>query len=219
MMAKNIAIVGVLLTIIQYSTIYAQTAPTTEATDTASFKRFYTGVQLGTGNASAHTFMAKPIRDNGHSLFTGMLVTNIDVGFALTKNLVLISGFQSQIHSLQFDVSGETHRFNGARHQVPLGIRTYLQDASPFGNLPMQVFIDFSAYYAFNSDGTLSAEEAEVSIESPFNGFGSMAGIGMLFFENNRSGVTIAYNVFTDLSGSHARVAGGYFTLGLQSNF
>lgn len=219
MTTKNIAIVGLLLTIIQYSTIYAQTAPTTETTDTASFKRFYTGVQFGTGNASAHTFMGMPIRDNGHSLFTGMLVTNIDIGFALTKNLVLFSGFHSQMHSLQFDVSGETHRFNGARHQVPLGIRTYLQNTSPFGNLPMQVFIDFSAYYAFNSDGALNAEEAEVSIESPFNGFGGIAGIGMLFFENDRSGITLAYNVFADLSGSHARVAGGYFTLGLQSNF
>ncbi|MCH8545241.1 MAG: hypothetical protein LAT54_00765 [Cryomorphaceae bacterium] len=219
MTAKTIAIVGLLLTIIPLSTIYAQTAPSAETTDTASFKRFFTSVQFGTGNASTHTFKGNFIRDQGHSLFSGMLITNIDIGYALTKNLVLISGFHSQNQSLQFTVNEDKYRFNGTRHQVPLGVRMYPKHNRSFHDFPMQLFIDFGVYYAFNSDGTLNAEDADLSIDGAFNTFGGMGSIGVLFFENNRSGVTIAYNIFADLTGANARVGGGYFTLGLQSNF
>jgi hypothetical protein len=188
-----------------------------EKADSNERRGLFTAIHFGTGNSSAHSFQGNPINQNGYSLFTGMININFEVGYSFSHSLSLRTGLQNQILSLQFAYNNEEARFSGLRHQVPLSFRRYFEHVFGFNEAPFKLFADFGVYYAFNSDGNLIVGENEYS--AAFDAGGLMVSVGLMFFENNRQGISIAYNQFADLIGSQAKIAGGYFTLGLQTNF
>ncbi|MCC5918637.1 MAG: hypothetical protein JJU02_15045 [Cryomorphaceae bacterium] len=195
----------------------AQNQSHDENSDTTKFRRFFTAIQFGTGNSAAHTFLGDQIKQNGFTQFTGALHINLEIGYALTKSLHIRSGLHSQVQTLRFSIDDEDHTFNGVRHHIPLYFRKFYQNYYVFNDYPIRFFTDFGGYYAFHSDGELLGNDKVYS--APFKSFGGMVGLGLEISDGDRSNVTIAYNTFGDLFGETLRVGGGFFALGIQTNF
>lgn len=178
-------------------------------------KRLQVGVNLGTGNAAAGSFMGEPIVDNGYSTLTGMLATTFDVGYNLSERWSLFSGYGLQTLTLRFVFDDNAYRYNGYRSIIPFHIRRYYDPVS----LPARVFMGLGGYYTFDHNEALISDAIDFEAENVFNGFGVLANLGFTYStRDDDTGFTLSYNVLADLTGNTLQAGTGYFLFGLYFN-